>query len=166
MKKSLIIGLITIGVVVITSVIVFVILIINRFKNIDIISEEKFKDVIADMNLEAKDITEEYKDVELYNLVDSVLYVEKENCYKIQFITFKTDMDALNFYSNSYNYIESNIRNSNMKNYYNIGNYRKYNVTTDTDYYSIIRVKNTVLNINGQKEYKKELKNIIKKLNY
>ena len=78
----------------------------------------------------------------------------KSKCYYCDFTS----------YTNRCEQIDGYIRNviEEMGQY----DFRKYNVTTDTDYYSIIRVKNTVLNINGQKEYKKELKNIIKKLNY
>lgn len=96
----------------------------------------------------------------------SIQKAYKENKYEIYFVIYENDENA----ETIYNYYKENMNNLIRGKYFykNVGgsNYIKYTATSDYNFVTPIRHKNTIIFVLVDREYKKEINKIIKKLNY
>lgn len=161
-KKVLIITLISLGIFIILSLIIGYYFFI-KFNNKKPLSEEEFKNIMETLSYKVENTKENYSE---YEEIKNVLKVSEENKYEITFIIFEEDEYALRYYRNAKSYFNARKDNYSTNSYVNFKNYSKYTFTQNDNYVSITRIKNTILNIISKSENKKEIKNIIKKLNY
>ena len=129
------------------------------------ITGDKFK-----TTLEAKDNTE----VLVLESEEETQYsanIRNENSqlkYTIEFTEFKLESRAEEFYDSNQELIEKEAEEAGQKatTEVNIGNHSKYTVSADGKYTVISRIGNTVLRVDTVKEYKDEVNEILKELDY
>lgn len=161
-KKKILKVLIIIGVILLIGLLLGIYK-INKLNNKTTLSEDEFKIIMENLSYKVENITGDFSN---YTEIKTVLNAYKEDEYEINYIIFKGDEYAKTYYLNGQSYFNQNKGKNYLTSYMNFSNYSVYNLTSDNNYVSIIRVKNTVIYINTESKYKKEIKGIIKKLNY
>lgn len=161
-KKVLIITLISIGFFIILSIITGFYFFI-KLNNKETLSEQEFKNIIEKLSYNVENIKENFSK---YDEIKSILKVQEENKYEILYIIFESDSEAKRYFNNA-RYLFSPQNDTNYINsYINFKNYSKYTFSQDDKYSSITRIKNTILYAISKPKNKKEIKKIIKELNY
>jgi len=158
MKKIVKIGIGILLAIIIAGILLFSIL--NKEK-ISITAKE-FKNIMERKEYTVADATSQFEEYEFVKKV----YIATDGKYKFEFYEFSSDEDAINFYNNNKSIFENQKGNSSGETYINGKNYSKYTLTTDGKYKCVSRINNTAMFINIENEYKDDLKEVLKDLDY
>lgn len=135
----------------------------KKLNNKTPISENEFKNIMENLSYKVENITDEFREFEE---IKTYLSANKEDNYTIDFIIFNEEEYAKTYYFNAKAYFDSNKGNNYTTSYMSLSNYSKYTLNSNNKYTAILRVKNTVISLDAESKYKKEIKKAIKELNY
>lgn len=166
MKKENLILLITLPIAIIINLLLLNIpkAMINNFiiSSKDTLTETKFESIMTDMNF--KVINETIPEEVDYVISSQKAY--KENEYEIYLTIYKDTKTAKNIYNYNKDNMSEYVKGMYSYKDISVNNYSKYTASSNYDYVVLIQHKNTMISISANKEYKKEINKIIKKLKY
>ncbi len=161
---GLLLLLLIIVVIVVIGGVITGILIINKNHHKEPITASEFKNEMEDMGFEIVDA--KYQFVE-YDYIEKVyLALEEDGGYQIEFYKLDEEENAISFYNNNKLIFESDKGSATEETSLNLKNNSKYTLTTKGKYKVVSRIENTVIYLNVDKEYKDEVKDILKELGY
>jgi len=138
--------------------------IINKNNYKEPITASEFKNEMEDLDFEIVDAKYQFAE---YDYVEKVyLALEEDGDYQIEFYKLDEEEDAINFYNNNKSIFESDKGSTSAETSVNLKNNSKYTLTTNGKYKVVSRIENTVIYLNVDKEYKDEVKDILKELGY
>ena len=161
---SLVVLIFLIVLILVITTIITGLVIINKNKNKESITANEFKNKMEDMNyivVDAKDQFEEYDYIEKVYLA-----APKNYKYQIEFYEMDEEEQAISFYNNNQEIFESYNSSASAETNVSIGNNAKYTLTTEDEYRLLSRIDNTVIYVHVDKEYKDEIKEVLKELGY
>lgn len=127
------------------------------------IDNAQFVSIVTDNEYTITDVTDQYA---MYDFISSVsVAISKDKTYQIEFYTLDSEENAKKMYESNKNNFEENKNNKDVELDVNTTTYSSYSVTGD-NYRYISRIANTLIYVDTTKEYKDEVKNIIKRLGY
>lgn len=129
----------------------------------EVISAEEFKLVTEEYGYTVQDDTESYQ---MQTSFEKVLIATKnDDIYQIEYYEFSDEETAIQIYENQKMIIEGTSEVSSHKSIEAM-NYDKYEQTSDINYGVVVRVENTLIHAIVNIEHKKEIQEILEKLNY
>lgn len=129
----------------------------------EVISAEEFKLVTEEYGYTVQDDTESYQ---MQTSFEKVLIATKnDDIYQIEYYEFSDEETAIQIYENQKMTIEGTSEVSSHKSIEAM-NYDKYEQTSDINYGVVVRVENTLIHAIVNIEHKKEIQEILEKLNY
>lgn len=156
--------LIIVAIVVIGGIITGVVL-INNYKNKEPITANSFENIMKEKDYEVYDVKES-----LFYGVDAVekalVAVKGNQKYQIEFYKIDSEEYAMYMYNLNKTKFEAFKTGNSMETSVDIGNVSKYTLTTDSKFKVISRVADTAIYLDVDKEYKDEVKALLKELGY
>lgn len=129
----------------------------------EVISAEDFKFVTEEYGYTVQDDTESYQMQTSFEKV--LIATKKDDIYQIEYYEFSDEETAIQIYENQKMTIEGTSEVSSHKSIEAM-NYDKYEQTSDINYGVVVRVENTLIHAIVNIEHKKEIQEILEKLNY
>lgn len=126
------------------------------------ISADTFNSSMTDKNYAVVDIINQYNE---YDYIKKA-YVAKNDNYQIEFYETSNNDYAIQMYDNNKQTFENEKSDSSIETTKSAKNYSVYSLTVNGKYKYISRIDNTIIYINADKEYKDEIKEVIKELGY
>lgn len=127
----------------------------------DAVSVKEFTSIMRDNDFDVVDVTDQFADADIKV---KEARVAKRGGYQIEFYTFDESSDAELFYRVNKAKFEEDYINTRAD--LQGRNYQSYTITTKDKYQFIIQVEKSVVYVNADKEYKNDVKEIVKKLGY
>lgn len=128
------------------------------------IDDEEFRRIMTDEKFEIVNVEKQF---EQYGYVDEAyVALEENNNYQIEFYELEDENYAKSFYENNKKIFQASETDSSIYTNVDLTESNKYTLTTDTEYKVLSRIDETVIYLNADKEYKKEVQSILKKLGY
>jgi hypothetical protein len=139
------------------------VLLIKKFINIskDSITSDKFIEIMEDNDFKVVEVTKQFTGSDIYVKEG---YVAKKDDYQIEFYTFKNVDDAESFYRVNEAKFDTNVANRRVE--LSGKNYASFNIEANGKYKFLERIDKTVIYINVDKDYKDDVKSIVKELGY
>lgn len=160
MKKGLKIVLLISLVLVIAAVVVFFV-VIDKEK--EYMSAKEFYDEMEDEGYVMVDITAQYA---AYGIDEAYLAVKPNQEYQIEFYELSSVSKAESMFESNKDYFKDRAGSKRVTSSYGFGNYDIYSLTSNGDFMYLCRIDNTLLYIDVDDSYKKEVKEIIDELDY
>jgi hypothetical protein len=137
------------------------VLLIKKFINIskDSITSDKFIEIMEDNDFKVVEVTKQFTGSDIYVKEG---YVAKKDDYQIEFYTFKNVDDAESFYRVNEAKFDTNVANRRVE--LSGKNYASFNIEANGKYKFLERIDKTVIYINVDKDYKDDVKSIVKEL--
>ncbi len=155
MKKKLLLGL---------TCLLSVFLLTGCFTKKEITTNE-FKEKVSSLEYEIYDISDQYKEYDF--IKEATVAKNSDKNYQIEFYVLETEKKAKSmFETNKELFIQEHNSGTKMQVTTNMLNYSTYKMIANDDYMYLCRVKSTLLYINVEKEYQKEVEELIKKIGY
>lgn len=126
------------------------------------ISTDDFVKKMEDNSYKINDKSDKY---ESNSDIKSVILAYNDD-YQIEFYEFSTSEIALASFKKNKDIFEGEEGSTLTKNSVKIGNHGFYGCTTNGKYSCVSYIDNTMIYVKTSKEYRKEIKSIIKKLGY
>ena len=164
-KKALAITIIyaVVMISIIVSLIIGGIFLIKKYVHIskESITGEKFVEIMEDNDFKVSDVKYQFKnsDVKIKEA-----YVAKKDEYQIEFYTFEDVDDADYFFRINKEKFDSNSAKTRVD--LNGKNYASFNIEANGKYKFLERIDETVIYINVDREYKDNVKDMVKILGY
>ena len=126
------------------------------------ITKETFKTEMEKKGYTISDSTEQFAD---YSHIKGV-YIASKSGYHIEFYEIEDVDKAKGVYETNKEEIENqnSVKKSSVE--INLGNHQKYEVTANNNYNVVIRVDKTMIYVQTNKKYKKEIIDVLKELDY
>lgn len=160
MKKGLKIVVLISLVLVIAAVLVFFV-VIDKEK--EYISAKQFYDEMEDEGYVMVNITAQYAS---YGIDEAYLAVKPNQEYQIEFYELSSISKAESMFESNKEFFKDRAGSSRVTSSYGFGNYDIYSLTSNGDFMYLCRIDNTLLYIDVDDSYKKEVKEIIDELDY
>lgn len=125
------------------------------------ITTEKFVEVMEDNDFKVANVTDQFKGSDIHVKEG---YVARKDDYQVEFYTFKNEDDADSFYRVNKAKFDTDVANTRVQ--LSGKNYASFNIEANGKYKFLERIDKTVIYINVDKEYKSNVKNVVKKLGY
>lgn len=125
------------------------------------ISVDTFKETMTKMEYEVEEV-EEGTDV----LDKGYVARDKENNYEIYFYKFKSNKDARRVFNSAKNYFEEDIKGSYVRTIIGMVVFDKYSLKSDGKYQVVTKVGKTVLYVDADNKYEKDINEVLDKLDY
>lgn len=155
--------LIIVAIVVIGGVVAGI-LIIDKNNNKEPITASEFKNEMEELDFEIVDVKNQFAQ---YDFVEKAyVALEEDSDYQIEFYKLDEEDDAMDFYDNNKKIFQSQKGSTSAETNVNFKNNSKYTLTTNGEYKVVSRIEDTVIYLNVDKEYKDEVKEILKELGY
>ena len=161
-KKALFVVLIVVLVIVsvIASGVFLVFKLVNREK--EALTVKDFISIMEDNDFEVGEVTEQFEDADI-EVEDA--YVALGDDYQIEFYTFEDEENAKMFFKVNKAKFDEDSASSRIST--SGKNFTSFSITADGDYRFVERVEDTVIYLDVDKNYKDEVKELIKeKLGY
>ncbi|MBP3920364.1 MAG: hypothetical protein J6D28_02245 [Bacilli bacterium] len=126
------------------------------------LTAESFKTKMEENNYKVEEATNQFAK---YNYVKKVYIALNEN-YQIEYYELENEEKAKTFYNNNKGIFEKSKENGYSQTNGEFGNYAKYTLKTAGKYKVVSRIDNTVIYLNADEQYKKEIKEILKTIGY
>ena len=160
MKKSIIIPLIAVAIIVTIVGIIF----INLNKEKTSITASDFYTTMSQKEYNVQDSSNQFSE---YNYVkQAYIAVSKNNSYQIEFYELEDDSYATQFYNNIKSIFESSKGTNSVESNVELKNYSKYTLSSNGKYMIVSRIDNTVIYVNVDNNYKDAVNSLLKDLGY
>lgn len=136
----------------------------NIFKEKEMISAEQFYSFMSEKRYEVKEIDNEA--LEYYNPFEAYIASNKEDDYEICFYEFSNDNKAEKFYRDVKNKMYDMTQSANLRINVSMPTYDKFTIQSKGDYYIVSRIKNTVLVVKGDEQFKEAIDKILSEIDY
>lgn len=152
--KKLLLGVFLLAIVFITS----------GCGNKTALTAENFKSKVEAKGYTVQDATSQFSS----NSEISKVYIAiaSDSSYQIEFYVLDSTDNAVSFYNNNKSIFEQSKSNGSGETNSEIGNHSKYTLKTNGTYKVISRIDNTVVYLNVNSTYKKNIDKILKELGY
>ena len=160
MKKGLKIVLLISLILVIAAAVVFFVVIDKEKESI---TAWEFYDEMEDEGYVLVDITEQYA---AYGINEAYLAAKPDGSYQIEFYVLASESKAISMFESNKDYFQDRAGSKRVTSSYGFGNYDIYSLTSEGDFMYLCRIDNTLLYIDVDDSYKKEVKEIIDELDY
>ena len=129
------------------------------------ITADQFKNIMAKNGYEVVESTDQYKDI--MKVKKSYIALYKDRKFQFELIEFDTIEEAIRIYDINKQKFEDKKTTTAYK-YVNIDgkNYSKYRCISGGKYMALTRINNTLMYVDINQEYEKEVNNAIKKFGY
>ena len=160
MRKGLkIVLLISLMLVVAAAVVLLVV--VDREK--EVLTAQEFYNEMDDEGYEMVDVTVQYA---IHGIDKAYLAVEEGNAYQIEFYELASVSKAESMFKINKEYFMDQAGSKRVTSSYGFGNYNVYSLTSNGSFMYLCRVDNTLLYIDVDDSYKKEVQEIIDELGY
>ncbi len=160
MKKSVIIAIIAVVILVVIGGVIFV----NLNKEKASITASSFYTTMSQKGYSVQDSTSQYSE---YDYVKQVyIAVSKDYSYQIEFYELLDDSYATSFYNNNKSIFESSKGNASAETSVGGKNYSKYTLSSNGQYMVVSKINNTVIYVKVDDDYKNTVKDILEELGY
>ena len=160
MKKSIIITVIAVVIVVAILGVVF----INLNKEKDSITASSFYNTMSQKGYSVQDATNQFSD---YNYIkQAYIAVSNDSSYQIEFYELQDDFYATSFYNNNKSNFESSKGSISAETSAGLKNYSKYTLSSNGKYMVVSKIDNTVIYVDVEDNYKDTVKSILDELGY
>ncbi len=160
MKKSVIIAIIAVVILVVIGGVIFV----NLNKEKASITASSFYTTMSQKGYSVQDSTSQYSE---YDYVKQVyIAVSKDYSYQIEFYELLDDSYATSFYNNNKSIFESSKGNASAETSVGLKNYSKYTLSSNGQYMVVSKINNTVIYVKVDDDYKNTVKDILEELGY
>ncbi len=140
-------------------ILVMCVLVLCACGNKKVISNEDLTSKLTQMGFDVNDITDVMEDTNI-----KTVKTANNRMYQIDYYVFKSDELAKKAYSSNVEMFEKNKKNKGNKK--SKENYDKYEQTTN-DYYNVVsRIDNTLIYVSVNVSHKKDVKKVLRKLNF
>lgn len=163
MSKKIIIGFIVfVGIMFIAILLGLFILFSSLNKEKIALTSDEFVNTFQSKGYEIVNITDQYSD---YAYIQNA-YIAHNGKYKIEFYNIENSDYATSFFNYNKTLFEESKGSVNSSSSANMNNYSKYTLDTNGKYKVVSRIDNTVIYINADNEFKKEIKEILDEIDY
>ena len=163
MKKTIIIALIVVAII-ITIAVIGGVLDLNLTKEKTSITASDFYSTMDQKGYILKDAKSQFAD---YDYVKQVyIAVDSDYTHKLEFYELEDDSYAVNFYKNNKAIFEESKGNISAENSIEGKNYAKYTLSSNGQYMVVSRINNTVVFVKVEDTYKDAVKKILEELGY
>lgn len=160
MKKTVIIGIIAVVIVIAIVGVIF----INLNKEKTSITASDFYTTMSQKGYVVQDSSNQFSE---YNyLKESYIAAIKDYSYQIEFYELVDDSYATNFYNNNKSIFESSKGSVSAETSVGLKNYSKYTLSSNGKYMVVSRINNTVIYVNVDDSYKDTVKSLLNELGY
>jgi len=128
------------------------------------IDEDQFIRIMNDEGFSIKNVESQFEQYGYFE--EAYLAIDSNNNYQIEFYELEEENYALNFYNNNKSKFENEKSSTYVDSNIDLINTNKYTLTTNNEYKVISRIDDTVIYLDVDKKYKKEVNDILKKLGY
>ena len=158
MKKSLIIVLAIISIMIIVMVVIIGAVFINLNKEKISITALDFKNTMEQKDYVIIDASNQFSQ---YDYISQV-YIARDSSsnYQIEFYELLDENYATSFYNYNKSIIESSKENASAETSYSLKNYSKYMLYANGKYIGVSKINNTVIYRNVDDEYRETVKDI------
>ena len=160
MKKGLKIVLLISLVLLIAAVVVFFVVVDMEKKSM---TAGEFYDEMEEVGYVMVDVTSQYAS---YGIDVAYLAVKPNQEYQIEFYELASESKAISMFESNKDYFKDRAGSSRVTSAYGFGNYDIYSLTSNGDFMYLCRIDNTLLYIDVDDSYKKEVQEIIDELDY
>ncbi|MBE5954645.1 MAG: hypothetical protein E7257_10930 [Lachnospiraceae bacterium] len=160
MKKGLKIVLLISLVLLIAAVVVFFVVVDMEKKSI---TAGEFYDEMEEEGYVMVDVTSQYAS---YGIDEAYLAVKPNQEYQIEFYELSSVSKAESMFESNKDYFKDRAGSKRVTSSYGFGNYDIYSLTSNGDFMYLCRIDNTLLYIDVDDSYKKEVQEIIDELDY
>lgn len=160
MRKGLKIVLL-ISLIVVAAAAVVLLVVVDHEK--ESMTAWEFYDEMEDEGYVLVDITEQYA---AYGINEAYLAAKPDRSYQIEFYVLASESNAISMFESNKEYFKDRAGAKRVTSSYGFGNYDIYSLTSEGDFMYLCRIDNTLLYIDVDDTYKKEVKEIIDELDY
>ena len=129
-----------------------------------VLTYREFKETVEKEKYTVVDVKDQFKEYDYIN--GAYLAVGPDTNHQIEFYTFDDEEGSKAFYKVNKETLKSFADNEDIEKNIDKKNYSSYELTTSDKYIYIKRLDNTIVYSVNDKDYKDEIKKIIKKLGY
>lgn len=144
-------------------VLVLLVLLITGCGKKESITSDSFKEIMKDNDFYILDSKEQFSE---YDYIKEALIAASSSDYQVEFYVLQDDKNALAFYKYNKEIFEASKEEFSVYSNVDFDTNNKYTLVTEDKYKVISRIKNTVIYADVDKQYKKDVNKIIKKLGY
>ena len=142
----------------------FVVLLTACSPKRDAIDEDQFIRIMNDEGFSIKNVESQFEQYGYFE--EAYLAIDSNNNYQIEFYELEEENYDLNFYNNNKSKFENEKSSTYVDSNMDLKNINKYTLTTNNKYKVVSRIDDTVIYLDVDKKYKKEVNDILKKLGY
>lgn len=132
--------------------------------NKEALSIKKFSQIMQKEGFNIVSVKEHFSEYDY--IKDVYLAVEKNNNYQIEFYELENAEYAISFYEVNKEIFKDSETDKNAHTNVDLIDSNRYTLITEDSYKVLSRKKNTVICVDVEKQYKDEIKTILKKLGY
>lgn len=141
----------------------FVLVGCNLNTNKKAITSDEFKEKMEKKGYTILDASSQFPQE---NIKKVSLAVEKGSTYQIEFYELDSSKSAEDFYDTNKTNFEKSKKSGYVDSYVELGNNEKYTLKTNGTYKVLSRIDNTIIYLNVNEKYKKDVDGILKELDY
>ena len=151
-------------IVLIAVVLILLILVVYKYSTkLEVITPKEFTKEFTSMGYKVVDKTKE--EASDQKSVKKLLIAASAN-YQIEYYQFDNNKNTLYAYLNSEKYFDTNRGKNAKDDLIQKDNYAKYQITSESDYNVVVRLKNTLIYASVAKKYKNDIVKALKEINY
>lgn len=162
MKKSIKI-LIIVGIILAVIIGIVCMVIHNLNKEKTPVTADKFKTTMEAKEFRVVDVTSQFAQ---YSNYMNKAYVAQKDGYQIEFFVLSDVDNATKMYHTNKEKFESQKGNASGSYTTSMKNYSLYSITTNGKYKYVSRIDNTLVYVDADTNYQKEIKTVLKELGY
>ena len=144
-----------------SSLIVLCILFLCACDSKEVKLEREFKDFFKDKDYTIVEVDDK---IDVKSILNAYAVIKNDGSYQIEYYIFSDERSAEVSYLSNKNNFNDNFDGKISD--YDGSNYSKLTMKTDTNYYIVERVENTLLYMNVENEYKDEVEELLKEMGY
>lgn len=160
MKKSVIIAIIAVTIVVAIIGVIFVNL--NKEKNS--ITASNFYTIMSQKEYSVQDASSQFSGYDYVK--QAYIAISKDYNYQIEFYELLDDAYATSFYNNNKSIFEASKGNASSETSVGLKNYSKYTLSSNGKYRVVSRIDNTVIYVDVDDNYEDTVKALLDELGY
>lgn len=128
------------------------------------ISIDEFKEKMRDDSYYVVNSKEQFSEYDY--IIDSYIAINSNKTFQIEFYKLSDIDNSVAFYNYNKDIFDASKTSNSAYTDVNLNNISKYTLTTEDSYKVLSRIDDTVIYVNTNKEYKDEIKSILKKIGY
>ena len=128
------------------------------------INVDEFKETMRDNSYYVVNSKEQFSEYDY--IVDSYIAINSDKTFQIEFYKLSDVDNSIAFYNYNKDIFDASKTSNSAYTDVNLNNNSKYTLTTEDSYKVLSRIDDTVIYVNTDKEYKDDIKSILKKIGY